>query len=353
MVSLLDFDQPGLDAYFERLGEKPFRSKQLMHWIYKRGVYDFNGMTDFSQQLRDKLCKSAKIELPEVEREQVSKDGTRKLLLRLGDGLLVETVLIPEAKRLTQCVSTQCGCAMGCAFCRTGQGGLSRSLGVGEIVGQILLGLSLAAGGATGGAAGDNRLSNIVFMGMGEPLHNIENVLAAIRIISSDHGLSITKRRLTISTCGLVEAMKRIPPDLLPSLAISLNATTDEVRNRIMPVNKQWPLAVLLSTLKSLPLPQRGRYTIEYVLLGGVNDSMDDAKRLVRLLSEIRCKINLIAYNPFEGSLFAGPDPVRAKEFQTYLMNKNFTTVLRKSRGSDILAACGQLKSPLHKEKQQ
>lgn len=344
MVSLLDFDQPGLDAFFKRLGEKPFRSKQLMHWIYKRGVYDFNDMTDFSQQLRDKLCESAKIELPEVEREQVSKDGTRKLLLRLGDGLLVETVLIPEAKRLTQCVSTQCGCAMGCAFCRTGQGGLSRSLGVGEIVGQILLGRSLAAG--------DNRLSNIVFMGMGEPLHNIENVLAAIRIISSDHGLTITKRRLTISTCGLVEAMKRIPADLLPSLAISLNATTDEVRNRIMPVNKRWPLAMLLSTLKSLPLPQRGRYTIEYVLLGGVNDSMDDAKRLVRLLSEIRCKINLIAYNPFEGSPFAGPDPARAKEFQTYLMNKNFTTVLRKSRGSDILAACGQLKSPVAKEKQ-
>lgn len=343
LESLLDFDLIQLDAFFERLGEKPFRSKQLMRWIYKRGVFDFNAMTDFSQRLRDKLIETAKIELPKIEQNQLSSDGTRKLLLRLADGFQVETVLIPEAERVTQCVSTQCGCAMGCAFCRTGMGGLSRNLTAGEIVGQILLGASLIQNDLNDG---EGRLTNIVFMGMGEPLHNLENTLASVRIITSDHGPNITKRRITISTCGLLDAMKRLPAELLPSLAISLNATTDEVRSRIMPVNKRWPLEELLSTLKNLPLPQRGKYTIEYVLLDGVNDSLDDARRLVRLLSGIRCKINLIAYNPFEGSPFAGPKPERAREFQTYLMNKDFTAVLRKSRGADILAACGQLKSP-------
>lgn len=334
-VQLLGLDLPALQEFFRGIGESPFRAAQVMQWVYKKGVLDLAAMTDLSRGLRHTLAERAALDLPEVVATRVSADGTRKLLLRLEDGEQVETVLIPDEGRLTQCVSSQAGCAMGCAFCRTGTLGLTRNLTAAEIVGQVVLGQTLAG----------DRVSNVVFMGMGEPLHNLEAVVRAVRVLSSDHGLNITRRRLTVSTCGLVDALARVPADLLPSLAISLNATTDEVRDRIMPVNRRYPIARLLAALKDLPLPPRARYTVEYVLLGGVNDSPADARRLVRLLSEIRCKVNLIAYNPHPDSPFRAPEPEAVAAFQGHLLEKNFTAVLRKSRGQDIEAACGQLRA--------
>lgn len=334
-TNLLGLDLPGLESFFQALGERTFRARQVMQWIYRRGVLDFASMTDLSRDSRERLQESACLALPRVEREQTSRDGTRKLLLRLEDGERVETVLIPDEDRLTQCVSSQAGCAMGCAFCRTGAAGLSRNLSAAEIVGQVVLGQRLAA---------PARVTNVVFMGMGEPLHNLEQVAGAFRVMSSDHGLNITRRRLTVSTCGLVPAMRRLPAEMLPSLAVSLNATTDEVRDRIMPVNRRHPLAELLGAMRELPLPARARYTVEYVLLGGVNDTLEDARRLVRLLSGLRCKVNLISYNPHEDSPFRAPEPAAVEAFQGHLLEKNFTAVVRRSRGQDILAACGQLR---------
>ncbi|GAB4280232.1 MAG: 23S rRNA (adenine(2503)-C(2))-methyltransferase RlmN [Deferrisomatales bacterium] len=336
-VQLFDLDLAGLQSLFERMGERPFRAGQVMQWVYKRGVLDIDRMTDLARPLRAELARRASLRLPAVEQDLRSRDGTRKLLLRLADGERVETVLIPDEERLTQCVSSQVGCAMGCAFCRTGTMGLVRHLTAGEIVSQVVLARQLLGP--------ERRVTNVVFMGMGEPLHNLDNVVRAFRILSDDHGLNITRRRLTVSTCGLVDAMRRLPAEVLPSLAVSLNATTDAVRDRIMPVNRRYPIAVLLEALKELPLPPRARHTIEYVLLGGVNDSPEDARRLVRLLSGVRCKVNLIAYNPHESSPFRAPTPEAVAAFQSQLLEKNFTAVLRKSRGQDILAACGQLKA--------
>ena len=361
-VQLLNLDLPALEQFFHDIGERPFRARQLMQWVYRRGVLDFAAMSDLAKGLREKLAAVADLTLPAVAKKQVSADGTRKLLLELEDGRRIETVLIPDGERLTQCISSQVGCAMGCDFCRTGSGGLERNLSAAEIVGQVVLGQALAVaqsritispdseiaravGTPEGRAPGMGRVTNVVFMGMGEPLHNLENVLRAFFILSSDHGLNITRRRLTVSTCGVVDGLLRLPSEVLPSLAVSLNATTDAVRDRIMPVNRRWPIAELLGTLRELPLPQRARYTIEYVLLGGVNDTPEDARRLVRLLSDLRCKVNLIAYNPHPESSYRAPEPGAVEAFQTHLLEKNFTAVLRKSRGQDILAACGQLKA--------
>lgn len=334
-IDFFNYDVKGLEQVFVSLGEKPFRARQAMSWIYRKGVFGFEEMSNFSKELRLKLSETTSLELPDLVSKQESSDGTVKLLLAMKDGELVETVLIPDRERLTQCVSTQAGCAMGCSFCRTGTGGLRRNLTAGEIVAQVLAGQRHWGG----------RVTNVVFMGMGEPLHNFDNTVRAFFILSSDWGVNIAKRRLTISTCGLVDKMGELPPEVLPSLAISLNATTDEVRDRVMPVNRKYPIAELLDALARAPLPHRARYTIEYVLLGGVNDTLEDAKRLAKLLSRIRCKVNLIPYNPHEGSEYRAPAPSDVERFQTCLLDRNYTAVLRKSRGADILAACGQLKA--------
>jgi len=336
-VHLLNLDPPALEAFFQTLGERSFRARQVMQWVYQRGALEFEAMTDLGRGLREKLAATATLGLPQVVRQQQSADGTRKLVLRLEDDRTIETVLIPDGERLTQCISSQVGCAMGCGFCRTGSGGLERNLTTAEIVGQVVLGQHLTVP--------SGRISNVVFMGMGEPLHNLDNVLAAFRILTADHGFNITHRRLTVSTCGVVDALPRLPPEVLASLAVSLNATTDAVRDRLMPVNRRWPIAQLLGTLATLPLPPRARYTIEYVLLGGVNDTPEDARRLVRLLSQLRCKVNLIAYNPHPESPYRAPEAEAVQRFQSYLLEKHFTAVLRRSRGQDILAACGQLKA--------
>lgn len=336
-VNLLALDLPALEEFFRGLGEKPFRARQLMHWVYKRGVGSFDGMTDLGRAFREQLGRVGNLAVPRVADDQRSADGTRKLLLTLADGEQVETVLIPDEDRLTQCVSSQAGCAMGCRFCRTAEGGLRRNLTAAEIVGQVVLGQSLLEPGG--------RVTNVVFMGMGEPLHNADNVVRAFRILSSDHGFNITRRRLTVSTCGLVEGVRRLPVEVLPSLAVSLNATTDEVRSALMPVNRRHPIAELLGALRQLPLPPRARFTIEYVLLGGVNDTPEDVRRLVKLLSALRCKVNLIPYNPHGDGAFRAPDPAAVEAFRVYLLSKGITTVVRKSRGQDILAACGQLRA--------
>ncbi|NOY44722.1 MAG: 23S rRNA (adenine(2503)-C(2))-methyltransferase RlmN [Deltaproteobacteria bacterium] len=336
-VDLFDHDLPGLERVFERWGEKRFRARQVMNWLYKKGVTRFEEMTDLSATLRERLGREATAALPRIAAEQTSRDGTVKLLLELADGERVETVLMPDDGRVTQCVSTQVGCAMGCAFCRTGTLGLRRHLTAGEIVAQVVVGQARMGP--------DRRITNVVFMGMGEPLHNFDNVVRAFRILSSDHGLNITRRRLTVSTAGLADRIRRLPPEMLGSLAVSLNATTDEVRDRIMPVNRRFPIQELLAALRESPLPPRDRYTVEYVLLGGVNDSPDDARRLVKLLSHVRCKVNLIAYNPHGDSPFEKPRPEAVEAFRKILLDKNFTATLRKSRGEDILAACGQLKA--------
>jgi len=337
LLDLYDLDLSGMEALFAELGEKPFRARQAMSWLYKRDAASIGEITEFSAALRAKLEKRAVLILPRLVERQQSKDGTVKLLLEMADGERVETVLIPDEERLTQCVSTQAGCAMGCRFCRTASAGLTRHLTAGEIVAQVV------AAGRYGGFPG--RVTNIVFMGMGEPLHNFDNVVRAFSLLCEDHGLNITRRRITLSTSGLVDAMKRLPPEMVAALAVSLNATTDAVRDEIMPVNRRYPIAALLGAMKELPLPPRARYTIEYVLLGGVNDSPEDAKRLAKLLAGMRCKINLIAYNPHEASPYRAPSAAAVERFQTYLLEKHFTAVLRKSRGEDILAACGQLKA--------
>ncbi len=332
-----EYDLDGLQEFFSSLGEKPFRAKQLMTRIYKNRVAGFSKVTEFSNELRKKLDETLSLQLPEIVDRQESSDGTVKLLVRFADGESVETVLIPDEERLTQCVSTQAGCAMGCTFCRTATLGLSRNLTAGEIVAQLLV--AEAEGGF------NRRVSNVVFMGMGEPLHNFDATVKAFNILSCGIGLAITRRRITVSTCGLADKLKLLPPEMLPSLAISLNATTDEVRDRIMPVNKRYPIKVLIDTLKQLALPPRARFTIEYVLIGGVNDSLQDARRLVQLLSGLRCKVNLIPLNENASEEMSAPTPEAVSAFQGYLLDRNFVAVKRKSRGEDIMAACGQLRA--------
>ncbi len=335
--NLFGLEQGEMEEFFSSIGEKPFRARQVAKRIYKGNVLDFAKMTELSGPLREKLAKEATLDLPKIVDRQESVDGTVKLLLEFEDGERVESVLIPDGERLTQCISTQVGCAMGCTFCRTASEGLTRSLDAAEIVSQVIL--------AQNEGGFDKKVTNLVFMGMGEPLHNFEGTVKAVRILRSEYGLDIARRKITISTCGLVDKIKELPEDMLLNLAISLNATTDEVRSELMPVNKKYPIRELLETLEGVSLTARGRFTIEYVLLGGVNDSLEDAKRLAKLLSPHRYKINLIPYNPHDESPFKAPTREAVKSFQTYMLDNKFTAVLRKSRGEDILAACGQLRA--------
>ena len=332
-----DLDLNELKGYFAAEGVKPFRAGQLMHRVYLLGTHDPALMTEFSAEVRARLAADFDFSLPEPVESRKSSDGTVKLLLRLADGQEVETVLIPDEERLTQCISTQAGCAMGCAFCRTASGGLARHLTSGEMAGQVL------SGEKHGGF--NRRVTNIVFMGMGEPLHNLDNTVKAFDLFTSAWGFGLGRRRITVSTCGLVEEIGKLPERMLPSLAVSLNATTDAQRSAIMPVNRRYPLAELVGALSRLKWPSRERLTIEYVLLGGLNDTPADAKRLVRLLSGVRCKINLIPYNPHGESEFSAPSPDAVEAFQGYLLDHGLVAVKRASRGADILAACGQLKA--------
>jgi 23S rRNA (adenine2503-C2)-methyltransferase len=323
----------------EELALPPFRARQVFAWIHARGVSDCAAMTDLARELRERLAERADLATLGVDAEQRSPDGTRKLRLRLRDGGAIETVLIPddEGDKLTQCLSSQVGCGLGCAFCATAAMGLRRGLEVDEIVDQVYL--------ARAALGPETRISNLVLMGMGEPLQNLDAVLAAVEILCSDLGQNFSSRRITISTAGVVpgiDELGRRAREL--GLAVSLNATTDEVRSALMPINRRWPLAELTAALRRYPLPKRRRITIEYVLIAGVNDSPDDARRLPRLLDRIPVKVNLIPYNPARGDApYRAPAESAVEAFAERLRDKGLPTYLRRSRGAEIAAACGQL----------
>ncbi|QOX80571.1 23S rRNA (adenine(2503)-C(2))-methyltransferase RlmN [Trichlorobacter lovleyi] len=330
-----------LEQFLQGQGKERYRATQIFKWLYQHDVSSFEEMTNVSKALRAELARTACISRLEPETVEVGTDGTRKYLFMLEDGNAVESVIIPDEDRNTLCISSQAGCAMQCAFCLTGTFSLTRNLTTAEIVNQILA------------VRRDVEVRNIVMMGMGEPLHNLDNVIPALQIMAEDNGLQLSSRRVTVSTCGLVPELERLGREVTVNLAVSLNATTDELRDRIMPVNKAYPIATLLAALKNYPLPGRRKITIEYVLLGGLNDTPEDAKRLVRLLSDIPCKINLIPFNPHEGADFRPPTRAALDAFHKYLLDRHFTVITRDSRGSDISAACGQLKGKLDRKPSQ
>ncbi len=331
-----------LTDFLGGLGKERFRAGQIMRWIYGRGATSFAEMTDLAKSLRAELEERAVISTLVPEAVEESRDGTRKYLFRLADGESVEAVRIPmEGGRATLCISTQVGCAMGCAFCLTGTFGLIRNLTTAEIVNQVCAVLP------------EGPVNNIVLMGMGEPLHNLENVIRALRLFYLPEGLNFSPRKVTLSTAGLVPQMLELGARIRVNLAVSLNATTDEVRNRLMPVNRRYPLADLMAACRSYPLQPRQRITFEYILIRDVNDSDQDARRLVKLLHGIRAKINLIPFNELPGSSFRAPAEERIEAFQAYLLSRNLVAVRRASKGQDISAACGQLKGRLDEEKKE
>lgn len=325
--------------FFRKKGLPQYRARQLLHWIYEKNAQSIDDITEFSKDLRSSIKKNAYIGVLHLLNRQISFDGTEKYLFALEDENTIEAVMIPEHHRRTLCISSQVGCAMGCRFCRTAQSGFTRNLKAFEIVDQIL---------AVNRLIEPEKITNIVFMGMGEPLANMNEVVHAIqRIIEM---LKISKRKITLSTAGItprIMAFARKSPSV--NFAFSLNATTDELRNGIMPINKKYPLRTVLAVLKKYPLESRRRLTIEYVLIEGLNDSAEDAQRLVKILSGIRCKVNIIPLNPYEGSTMKKPAEDRILAFQKILMKSGIRAFIRESRGKDILAACGQLRAASYK----
>lgn len=335
-VDLKNLDSQELIAFLGGMGKEKFRAGQLMRWIYQRGVTSFAEMTDLSKDLRRELAERAYVSDWSPEASETSSDGTRKYLFRLQDGQTVETVRIPmEGERSTLCISTQVGCAMRCSFCLTGTFGLVRNLTPAEIVNQVCA------------ASKEGPVNNIVLMGMGEPLDNLDNVVKAISILYEDNGFGFGPRKVTLSTSGLVPAMQELGRRIRVNLAVSLNATTDEVRNELMPINRRYPLKELLAACREYPLPQGRRITFEYILIRGVNDSVDDARRLVKLLHGVQAKVNIIPFNEHEGSVLRAPRPSDLDVFQRYLLDRNIVAIRRASKGQDISAACGQLKGKL------
>lgn len=335
-VDLKELSPEAMIAFLAELGQKKFRAEQMLRWIYQRGVVDFAEMTDLAKPFRDELSQRAVISSFEPSAVEVSADGTRKFLFQLKDGKCVETVLIPmEHGRNTLCISTQVGCAMQCSFCLTGTFGLERNLTAAEIVNQVCA------------VHKDFPIGNIVLMGMGEPLHNLENVVAALKILYAPHGFDYGQRRVTLSTCGLVPQMQELGRRIKVNLAVSLNATTDAVRDQLMPVNRRYPLAQLMKACRDYPLAPSQRITFEYILIKGVNDSQSDARRLVKLLHGVKAKVNLIPFNEHAGSEFRSPDEQSIRSFQSYLLDRDIVAIRRAGKGQDISAACGQLKGKL------
>ena len=313
-----------------------FRGRQVFQWIHQRGANDFARMSNLPQPLRSELAARGSIQEPELDAKQVSIDGTTKFLLRLADGRRIESVYIPDSPAQTFCISTQVGCAMACGFCLTGLMGLGRHLTAGEIAGQVRV---LARETGLAGAA-----FNIVLMGMGEPLHNYDATMKALRILTDKEGLAVPQRRITLSTVGVVPGLKKLAQeDVMPNLAISLHATTDEQRDLLVPINRKYNLEELIAVCREFPLRRRSRITFEYVLLDGVNDTPEDARRLVRLLSGIQGKVNLLPLNEAEGIPYKRPSDERVNAFAAILAKHDITVSVRKSRGRDIRAACGQL----------
>jgi len=337
-LSIKDFTRKELSSQLIALGESGFRADQLFRWIYKRNAVSFDEMTDISKELRRQLVSNFTLPTFSTQKILKSEDGTAKLTFSLYDNLSIESVLIPEKERLTLCISTQVGCKVGCKFCRTGAYGFFRNLSCGEIVEQILASSRTLPKG--------KRITNIVLMGMGEPLMNLDEVLASIQIMYDDHGLNFSPRKVTLSTVGIVPAMEVLGRKIEISLAVSLHCADDSVRSELIPINRKWPVAKILEACRRYPIKPRARITFEVILIKGVNDSPELAKLLAKKLRGIPSKVNLIPINPFPGCFFYPPSMKEVEQFAQTLRDHHLSTIIRKERGSDILAACGQLAGP-------
>jgi 23S rRNA (adenine2503-C2)-methyltransferase len=345
MENIMNFTRADLAVWLDNKAIRPFRAGQIFKWLYIRQADAFEQMTDLSKDVRKELEENFYIERLILDEKRISADTTEKFLYRLFDGQHIESVLIPEKDHFTLCVSSQVGCAQNCRFCLTAKGGFIRNLNVSEIIAQVrdaryyLIQKNLDP----------LKLSNIVFMGMGEPLANYNNLVKALEIITdSDYGLKFSPRRVTVSTCGLVPKITQLGLDTDVNLAVSLNATTDEMRSRLMPINKKYPLKQLLEACRTFAMKPRNKITFEYILMKGVNDTIADAQRLVKLLEPIKAKVNLIPFNEYDESEFKRPSKNQISEFLQILLDRNLTAITRKSKGDDILAACGQLKAKLY-----
>jgi len=345
MTNLLDFDLDGLTRYFAEIGEKPFRAKQVMRWMHQAGADDFGQMSDLAKSLREKLVLSAAIQPPHILSEHRSADGTVKWLIDTGTGNAVETVFIPENDRGTLCVSSQVGCALACTFCATGYQGFNRNLSAAEIIGQIWL-----ANRALGkDPKGERIISNVVMMGMGEPLTNFDNVVTALHIMLDDHAYGLSRRRVTVSTSGVVPAMDRLGEACPVALAVSLHAPNDKLRDVLVPINKKYPLRELMAACQRyLTVAPRDFITFEYVMLEGVNDHAAQAQELIVLTRDVPCKFNLIPFNPFPQASYTRSKPDVIRRFRETLQEAGRVVTTRKTRGDDIDAACGQLAGKVH-----
>jgi 23S rRNA (adenine2503-C2)-methyltransferase len=342
LPNLKDMSPEELETFIAGLGKERYRARQILKCLYRQGATSFDQMTTLSRVFREELSRRAVIDTPRIVETRTAGDTTKKVLFRLDDGNYIESVLIPGKTHWTICVSTQVGCRMGCRFCLTGKQGFTRNLRPSEITGQVMaLRTNMPEG---------PEIRNIVLMGMGEPLDNYDNVVKAIRVLTSDHAFGFSTRKITLSTCGIAPMILKLGEDICVNIAVSLNAPDDRLRSDLMPINRKYPLAELFAACRDYPMPGRRMVTFEYILIGGVNDSLEDAARLVRLLKGTRCKLNLIAFNEFPGSPFKGPSPEAVAAFQSYLAKHHYTAILRVSKGSDILAACGQLSGQYRSE---
>lgn len=339
-TNLLNLDRQAMQDFFAAHGEKPFRATQVIQWIHQYGVDDFDAMTNLSKELRARLKDIAEIRVPEIAQDQVAADGTRKWLLRLDDGNAIETVFIPEEDRGTLCVSSQVGCTLNCSFCSTGHQGFNRSLTIAEIISQLLV-----ANRALGrDPKGERIITNVVLMGMGEPLLNFDNTVSALRLMLDDRAYGLSRRRVTVSTSGIVPAMDRLRDECPVALAVSLHAPNDALRDQLVPINQKYPLKELLAACRRyLEQAPRDFITFEYVMLDGINDTVQHAHELVRLVADTPCKFNLIPFNPFPQSPYRRSRPDAIQRFRDVLMQADIITTTRKTRGDDIAAACGQL----------
>nr|VFK42251.1 MAG: 23S rRNA m(2)A-2503 methyltransferase [Candidatus Kentron sp. SD]VFK48169.1 MAG: 23S rRNA m(2)A-2503 methyltransferase [Candidatus Kentron sp. SD] len=356
-TNLLGLDFDAMTAFFAGLGERPFRATQLLKWIHQHGVFDFDAMTNLTKQLRAQLAEIAEIRLPEIIDHRISRDGSRKWLLRVDSENSVEMVFIPEDARGTLCVSSQVGCPLGCPFCATGKQGFRRNLESAEIIGQLHLarrllvppGISETPAGidsphSSPDARFPRKITNVVLMGMGEPLLNVDNVISATRLMLDDNAYGLARRRVTVSTAGVIPALKKLREQCPVSLAVSLHAPSDALRDRLVPINRKYPIAQLLDVCRQyVSHAPKDKITFEYVLLRHVNDQPDDARRLARLLQGLPAKINLIPFNPFPSAPYRAPSPNAVEAFRDILLAKGLMTIIRRTRGDDIAAACGQL----------
>ena len=335
-IDVTDLELANLERSLKTLNIKTYRARQIYHWIHRRGATAFDGMTDLSRQLRNDLASRFKVSTPVITERQTSSDGTIKFALQLTDGHQIESVFIPETPRKTFCLSTQVGCAMQCTFCLTGKMGIIRNLSAGEIVGQVRV--------LTRELDLFEQPFNIVLMGMGEPLHNYDNTMQALRMLTCSYGQAVPLRRITLSTVGVLPALQRLASEpAMPNLAVSLHGTTEVQRNQLVPINRKYGLEELIAACQSFPLKRRSRITFEYVLIKNVNDSEDDARRLVKILSGMKAKVNVIPLNTASGIPFERPSKERINRFGKILAQHQLTVSVRKSRGHDISAACGQL----------